>query len=280
MNKIWESIRLVFSRFFLKIPISEKIFFAKYLSMMIFSGMTEVESLYLIRRQVKSRGFGLILDRIILDVENGQFLSEAMNRFSQVFGQLFINIIKIGELSGSLSANLDYLAIETRKSQQLHSKVRSALIYPAVILVATIGITTALAFLILPKIIPIFSSLRITLPLTTRLLISFSNFLNQDYPFIIAGFFFIAIVWFLILKIPTVRYLMHRSLFMMPIVSKITIDYNIATITRILGILLKSGIKIVEAIVITSNVLDNLVYKKALLEIAEEIWSEAIALRL
>jgi len=110
------SLNQAFTNAFTSVSLAERIMFVKHMSMMIHSGMTEVESLRLIRSQVRNKGFLTILDDIIVSVENGQALSTALARYNRVFGDLFVNIIKIGELSGTLSENLDYLALEMRKN--------------------------------------------------------------------------------------------------------------------------------------------------------------------
>ena len=239
--------------------------------MMIHSGMTEVESLRLIRSQIRSKGFLKILDDIIGNIENGQSLSVALSHYRNVFGDLFINIIKIGEISGTLSENLDYLGLEMKKSQSLRSKVRGALIYPAVILAATIGVVGGLIFFILPKILPIFKSLKVTLPITTRALMYLSDTLRSHYILIGLGFILFIICLFVLRSIPTTRYIMHRMLLSTPIFGTISIGFNMANMTRILGMLLKSGEKIVQAVSITADASSNLVYKKALREAVVEV---------
>ncbi len=266
-----KSIKRYFSGFFLHIPLSEKIIFAKHLSMMINAGMTEVDSVRLVRKQVKSRSFAKVLDKIIHDLESGQFLSVSLKQFSSAFGKMFISLIEIGEISGTLSENLNYLSIELKKSHQLRAKVRSALIYPAVILAATLGVSAILIFFILPKIMPIFFSLRITLPLETRILVGASNFLLHYYYLVVAGAVAAFLGIKLLLKIPAVRFVWHRLILFLPLVGGIAKNYHMANITRTLGIFLKSGIKIVEAILIVSGAVSNDVYKRALLLVAEEI---------
>lgn len=257
--------------FFTRIPLSEKILFAKHLSMMVNAGMTEVESVRLIRKQIKSRGFGKILDKIIADLESGLFLSVTLKQFHYAFGEIFINLIEIGEITGTLSQNLNFLSVELKKSQQLRSKVRSALIYPVVILAATVGIGGMLVFFVLPKILPVFYSLRIELPIETRILVATSNFILNYYLWVILGIFVFFIAFAGLLKISFIRFYYHRFILALPIVGKIAIFYNMANITRTLGILLKSGIKIVEAVLISANMVSNDVYKKSLHLTAEEI---------
>lgn len=271
MANIIESINRSLSNIFTSVSLAERILFVKHMSMMIHSGMTEVESLRLIRSQIKSKGFLKILDDVIGNIENGQSLSDSLGHYRHIFGDLFINIIKIGEISGTLSENLDYLALEMKKSQSLRSKVRGALIYPAVILAATIGVVGGLLFFILPKILPIFKSLKVELPFTTRALMFTSDMLRAHYLIIGATFLLFVVFLFVLRSIPATRYLLHRMLLSMPIFGNISIGFNMANMTRILGMLLKSGEKIVQAVSITADASSNLVYKKALQEAVIEI---------
>lgn len=270
MNKNFSIKNFQFS-FFFKIPLSERILFAKHLSMMIRAGMTEVESLKLIKRQIKSRSFGKILDKVIANVENGQFLSESLNQFKNAFGDLFINIIKLGEVSGTLSENLNYLAEEMKKSQALKAKVRSALIYPFIILFATLGITGILIFMVLPKIIPVFSTLGVKLPTSTKILIATTHFILNYYLWIAVGIFGLIVFFWIIFKIEKIKYLYHRFLILSPVLGNISVGYQTANFARTMGLLLKSGVRIVEAISTASNIASNLVYKKSLFEAAEQV---------
>src|SRR3989344_1031568 len=268
MNKNWFK-RL--GRQFLRVPLSEKILFTKHLSMMVKSGMTEVESLRLLRRQVKSRSFKIILDELIADVENGQFISVSLLPFQRVFGELFVNIVKLGETSGTLSEKLEFLTEEMKKNQELRSKVRSAMIYPVIVLIATLGITGVLIFFVLPKILPIFANLGVKLPISTRILIGTANLFYNYYLYIFLGVLVLIIALFFSLRINKVRYIYHRIMLALPFVKRISIGYNMANMTRSLGILLKSGVRIVEAVQTTSNIVANLVYRKALRQVAESV---------
>jgi len=233
--------------------------------------MPVTDGLHLIKKQITSKGFAKILEKVINDVENGQFLSVSLSRFKNIFGELFINIIKVGETSGTLAENLEYLAGELKKTQQLRSKTISALIYPFIILIATIGITGAIVFLVLPKILPVFSSLRVELPLSTRILIAVSHFLLNYYLWIIGGIIALIIAFVLLIRIQVVRYYIHRVFIFLPLVKKIVIGLNMTNFTRTFGLLLKSGIKIIEALSITSDIVGNEVYKKELRAIAVQV---------
>ncbi|MBI5306377.1 type II secretion system F family protein [Candidatus Wolfebacteria bacterium] len=271
MNKVYNNIKKKLENFFIRVPLAEKILFAKHLSMMINAGMTEIESIRLIRKQIKSRSFGKILDKIIFDLEGGIFLSVSLKQFSGIFGEIFINLIEIGEITGTLSQNLNHLSAELKKSYQLRSKVVSALIYPAVILAVMAGVGGMLIFFVLPKIVPMFSNANIELPMETKILLAFSGFMLNHYLLVIFGFFIFFIIATFLLMIPIVKFYYHRFILFLPLIGKIVINYNMTNISRTLGIFLKSGIKIVEAVLMSVNITKNSVYKKYLYLAAEEV---------
>lgn len=258
--------------FFLYVSLADRLLFAKHLAIMIKAGMPLVEALKLLRKQARSKPFLFIINSLIGDVENGQFLSASLNKFRNVFGELFINVVKVGESTGSLSENLTYLALESKKQQILRNKVKAALIYPAVIFMATLGVTFVLLFFVFPKIMPIFTSLKINLPLSTRVLIGASKFLLSYGVWVIVGFIVLIAAFAMLLKIPTFRYFIHRFLILKtPVVKSISKQAAMSHMCRTLGLLLKSGIKIVEAVNITADSIPNLVYRARLKEAVEYI---------
>ena len=239
--------------------------------MMVKSGMTEIESVKLLARQVKSKSFKTILTAVVSDLENGQFLSKALRPYERIFGNLFINIINLGEKSGTLGENLEFLSKDLKESKALRSKVRAALIYPSILLIATIGVISTLVFLILPKILPIFDTLKAELPLSTRILIKVTNVLRDDFLLIAIIIAVVITAWIALLQVSGFRYYVHRVILFLPFAGSISKKYNMANFTRTLGILLKSGVRIVGAINTVSEMTDNLVYKKELGKVAEEV---------
>lgn len=248
---------------FTRLPIQEQINFARHLSITIKAGLPIFEGLRIVRKQTGSKRFGRILDKTITDVSNGQPLADALERH-RAFSPYFISVIQVGEASGTLTDNLIYLSEELKKDKNLKSKVRSAFIYPSVILVATAGIVSFLVFFILPKVLPIFQSLRIKLPLTTRILITASSFLVDYWAWVIGGTIGFIVFFRLLLMIYSIRYLFHRALLFIPIASSIIVNFNLANFSRIMAILLKSGVRIVSAVKITSGTFNNLVYSRML----------------
>lgn len=258
-----------FDRAFLSVKLQDRVLLARHLGVGIKAGMSLQDSLKLIHDQTKSKSFKLILKTLIADTSNGMFLSDSLEQFKRIFGELFINLVRVGENSGTLTENLNYLAIEMKKKQQLRNKVRGAMIYPAVIMVATLGIVGVLMIGIFPKILPVFSNLKITLPLTTRILIATSNFATS---------YTIWIILFLIVLISAIIVLSryefwkkgwHYLILQLPIVRGISQKVNCASMARVLGLLLKSGVRVIEAVNITANALDNRIYRRELKVAAE-----------
>lgn len=257
---------------FLRFSIKEQTLFAKRLSFLVKAGVPLIESLHLIRKQTKSKAKGRVYDVVIKDIANGQFLATSLGRFSRLFGDFTINLIRVGERSGVLSQNLNYLADELAKKHALRRKVVGALIYPIFITIATLGVTSLLTVFIFPKIMPIFISLHVELPLTTRVLLAVSNYL-QAWGIFTVALFVLLVVAFLILRaqVERVRYWSDYMLLHIPLAGTIARSYNLTNFCRTLGLLLKSGIHVAEAIEITADTTCNLVYRNAYAQVAESV---------
>ena len=124
-----------------RFSLKDQTFFAKRLAFLINAGVPLSESIEMLKNQMHSKAHILMLQTILSDVSNGQMLSKSFAKFPHLFNEFTVQILKIGETSGTLSQNLNYLADELKKRQALRSKVVSAFIYPALITTATFGIT-------------------------------------------------------------------------------------------------------------------------------------------
>ena len=246
-------------------------FFARHMAIMSRSGMQILDILRTLKKQTASRTMRKILDELLISVKNGQFLSDGLKKHPRLFGDFFINIVHVGEISGTLAENLEYLAESLEKKRELESKVKGALVYPIIILLATFGITGALTFFIFPKILPIFRSLKVDLPLVTRIFIAVSNFMIAHGVAVIIGAAVALIALRFLLLIRPVRYVWHRCLLFLPAVGTMAQNYNLISFVRALSLLMKSGVKIVQALEITSQSSTNLVYKRVLQKISVHV---------
>jgi type IV pilus assembly protein PilC len=182
-----------------------------------------------------------------------------------------INVIRIGENTGLLHQNLNYLAEELKKRILLKRKIIGAFVYPVFIAITTIGITTMLIIFIFPKIIPILKSLKVPLPITTRFLIGLSGFLSDNGLYVLLGLIFFIIAIIFILKLPKVNLFIDNIMPSIPIIGKILQNYNLANVSRTLGLLLKSSVTLTESIKITAETTPNIVYRRMLEKMGENI---------
>ncbi|MBI4160696.1 MAG: type II secretion system F family protein [Candidatus Yanofskybacteria bacterium] len=261
----------IFNNLFLGLTIKEKVLFATRLAFLIRSGTPIIEALRVLRKQATSSSKSKVLDQVIADVSNGQFLSSSLAKFEHIFDDFAVNLIKIGEESGTLDENLAYLAEEMKKKQALRRKVVGAMVYPVFIVIATLGMAALLTIYIFPKILPIFASLSAKLPVTTRILIWTSDFLKANGLYLVAGFAGIIILIPVLLQMPKVRFFAHRMVLKVPLVGSISKNYHLANLCRTLSILLKSDIRIVRAFAIAAETSSSLVYKKELHKISESV---------
>jgi type IV pilus assembly protein PilC len=255
----------LYSKAFDRITLQDRINFARHLSLVIKAGLPIYNGLAIIKEQTESKILKTVIDSLILDVNNGKFLADGLQKYEHLFGNFFINIVRVGESSGTLAKNLLYLADELKRSQALRTKVRSAMVYPIVILIATLAVAGFLTFYIFPKLIPVFAGLNVSLPLTTRIMLWMLSF-GQDYGLYILGAIIAVIIAMKVImaQVRGVRYFFDLIAIHAPVLSSVIVDVNMVNFSRVLSLLLKSGVKIVEALTITSATFNNEVYHDAL----------------
>lgn len=259
------------SPWFLRVSGKEQTFFAKRLAFLVKAGVPILDSLKLIQRQSKSNSKKKILESLIEDVSNGQYLHVSLEKFRHIYGNFAINVIRVGEMSGILDDNLNYLAEEMKKRRMLKRKVIGALVYPAIIMVATFLITGLLMVFIFPKILPIFRSLNVTLPVTTIALIAVSNFLKVHGLWVILGILLFPFFLIFIRKNERVAFWLDYALLYTPVAGSIAQHYQLANICRTLGLLLKSDVKVVEGFNIAADTTNSRPYGSAMRELATHV---------
>lgn len=252
------------------VSLTDKALFAKHLSVMLKSGIPITEALEIATTSTRGKLKNTLMG-VLNSIEAGHSLADSFARYPKIFSGLFVNATKAGELSGTLVENMENIASELEKEKELKTKITGVMIYPIIVLVSALGLGGVLAFVILPKITPLFEGLRVELPLTTRGLISFSNFI-QEHGLV----FFISIAVFIIVLFWVVRQkfshkVTHWMLLHFPFVKNVSRSSNLARFSRTLGMLLKSGVRIDEALDITLGTTSNYYYKKALEKVSSNI---------
>ncbi len=253
------------------IPLVEKVLFIKHLGVMIKSGINLSEALEVIADQTTSKRFKTILNSVLDKVKTGQSLANVLAKFPKIFDPLIVNIIRVGEESGTLEENLEYLANELEDRLELRRNIKTAAFYPAIILSATFGLGLILAYFVLPKINHLFKTLSFELPLTTRILIWFADLMDQHGLAIVLGIIFGLFFFQFLVTRRFFKPIWHRLLLRLPVIGSVIINYNLVIINRTLGILLKSGLTIDQSIIVATDITRNIVYQRKLKKILPQI---------
>lgn len=253
------------------VPLKEKLFFVQHLSIMLKAGISLSASLKTLAKQSDNKLFIKMLLDIAHRVESGQSFTESLKPYEKIFGELFINMIDAGELSGKLEDVLKQLYIQLKKQHELISKVKGAMTYPTVILIAMLGIGVFMMVFIVPKITDMLQSFNAELPLPTKILIGTSAFITGHGIVVSVGLAILVFAVYKILHTRKGKYYFQSVLLALPVFGAIIKKINLARFARTISALLRTDIAIIKSFQITANVLGNLHYKDALNEMAEKI---------
>lgn len=257
--------------FLLRFGMREQSLFAKRLAMTLRSGVPLLQALMMLKTGSHSRSSAYILRHVCDDVSEGKTLSGALQRLGNTFSPLSVQIVRIGESSGSLRQNLEYLADELKKKQAIRKKITGALAYPAIILCATLGISIALTLSIFPKILPIFKSFKQQLPISTRILIAVSDFLQRDGIVLLGAVAIAGFAGMYLMRIRRIRAARDQCFLRVPILGGLVRAYNLANISRTMGLLLDTEIDIVSILEIVSESVGSLAYREALQALSQKV---------
>lgn len=262
------------TNFLTRIPFVQKMFFVEHLHTMIHAGLSVVESLDVLSKEIENKKLRRVIAEIKSDIEKGQPLNEALAKHPKAFPPIYVRMIAAGEVAGKLEESLKQVLNQMRKTHELMSSIRGAMIYPSVIIVAMGGIGVMMVTVVLPKLITLFDEFDAQLPLATRMLIAITKFAsNPVYLTLIIVLTALAIFSFStsLRKFPDFKRFIHKMNLRLPIFGAIIKKINLARFSLTLSSLLKSTIPIIEAVQITADTCSNVIYRDALKQAAEKI---------
>jgi type IV pilus assembly protein PilC len=248
----------------------ERITLTKHLAVMIKAGIGLSQALENLAEQSKGDS-KKILSQIKIKLDNGSNLATAMSKFPNTFDEFYLGIVKVGEQTGKLDSSLEYLAVQQSKEYALEKKVTGALMYPGIILTATIGLAAFISLFILPKLTSFFDAFSEKLPMATVILLALSNFMKNYGLVFFGGILFLIIGFLLLLKISIIKLWWDGLILKIPLVGRLLIEREVSRFARNLGTMIKSGLPIFEALKIAMNSQSNLAYKKAILELSNSL---------
>ncbi len=242
-----------------KVSSQELILFTRQLATMLKSGLPIAEALKTILHQTEHRFFFLSIEKIIKDIEGGLPFSEALSRHSKIFPPLFVSMIEVGEAAGILDQVLERLVLLYTQEFELRMRLRSAMIYPVILVTAAIAIISFFLISIIPKFVVVFEAYNARLPLATTLLLGLSNLLSHIWFILILGLIAVIFVIKNYSRTEKGRYQIHQFLLKVPVFGPFYLKTIVARFTRILSMLIQSGVPLLEALSVTEKTINNVV---------------------
>lgn len=256
------------------IPFVQKMFFVEHLHVMIHAGLSVVESLDVLSKEIENKKLREIITVIKSDIEKGQPLSSALDKHPKAFPPIYVKMIAAGEISGELEGSLSQITIQMRKSHELASSIKGAMIYPSVILAAMGGIGIMMITVVFPKLVELFDEFDAELPLATRILIAITDFASNPINLVAILITVSALIFGFtasLRRFPDFKRFIHKLDLRLPILGSIIKKINLARFSLTLSSLLKSTIPIIDAVQITAETCGNIVYRETLKQAAEKI---------
>jgi len=253
------------------VPLAEKMFFTRNLQVMISAGLPLPRAMGLLADQAKSKKFRQALSNIREEIIRGKSFSDSLVSYPDIFSELFQNMIKVGEETGTLERVLEVLSLQMEREHDLKSKIKGAMIYPAVIICAMIGIGILMLVTVVPQLAETFAELDIELPATTRFIIFLGNFLAQKWYLAIIFLIFLVFLSWQFLKTKLGKRMIDSITLKLPIISPIIKNTNSAYTVRTLSSLIAAGVPLPRTLEITARTLGNIYYQNALMEAAEKV---------
>jgi type IV pilus assembly protein PilC len=268
---IQENLAVDFSRFaninIGKISLKDRMIIAKQLATMLGAGLPLIQSLDVLIQQTENKATKAELTSVYKAVEGGISLSKAFEKNSSIFDKLQVSLIAAGEKSGNLVEILTQLMHTMEKSYNLRSKIRGAMIYPAIIFVAMMAVIFVMIVFMIPTVKDLYDDLGISeLPAVTQFFVNISNFLSSPAGLIVT---IITIIAFIIgfrsyYSTKSGKRVIDKFLLRMPIFGKIFEYSQIVQMTRLLSMMIVSGLSIIDSIKTVSTALSNIHYKEAM----------------
>jgi len=254
-----------------KVGLADLVIFTRQLATMIDAGLAMVQSLQALADQTSNKVMRDVIKDVCTRVESGDNFSEALKKHPKAFSRLYVSMVAAGEKGGLLAEILARLATYLENSARLRKKVKSALMYPTVVTVVAILITTFLLVKVVPVFGDIYSGFGAKLPAPTLALINISNFVKHYLIGFIVGGALGVYGWLAFIKTPKGREFWDSKRIKLPIFGGIAHKICLARFTRTLASLIRSGVPILEVLQIVSQTVGNVVMEKAITKAASDI---------
>ncbi len=242
--------------------------FCRQFSTMINAGVSLVRCLAVLEQQAGSPNLKAVIREVQYSVEGGETLTRSLSRFPRIFSNLFIGLVRAGEVGGVLDETLDRLATFLEEDLKLKGKVKAAMTYPAIVMIIAVLIVVGLVTFIVPKFMELFKDFNLTMPAPTQMLINVSNFMtNPINDIILVGVIVVMVIAINRIKATKTGKLYYDKLMLkVPVFGNLNHKIALARFSRTMSTLLESGVPILQALETVAGALDNEVLSSAVLD--------------
>tara|TARA_B100000959_G_C14936341_1_gene605902 strand:- start:323 stop:1567 length:1245 start_codon:yes stop_codon:yes gene_type:complete len=249
-----------------RIPLTTLVFFTRQLSTMFSAGLTLEKSIFFLSQEEKNSKFKKILGDIDKNIKRGMLLSDGLERHPGVFSNLFISMVRAGEVSGKLSETLEELAEYLETVEETQRKVKSAMYYPVFIMIFLFATLLLTFTYLIPSFSSVYDSLGSELPYYTILMVDIGEWMQKNVFFVLLfSFVGLGSVWLITLT-DTGRLIRDRLFLRLPIFGKIIKNNILSKFAKTFGILVNAGVPIIDTFSLVQRVVDNRVYELAILD--------------
>ncbi len=257
--------------FFNKASTNDLILFTRQLSSMLASGLTLMRALEILKDQLENQRMIDVVNGVINDVEEGKNLSTAIAKYPNIFSPIYVSIIKAGESAGLLDKVLSRLADNLEKEAKLKSTVKSALMYPIIVVVLMVVVIGIMMIFVIPQLTLLYQNLGVSLPLPTQIIIALSNFTTTFWPFVIGGVFGAMFAYKKWSNTNDGRLIVDSIKLKIPVFGKLIKETILAEFSRTFGLLIGTGSLVVDSLMETADTTGNVHYKTAIVNIAHQV---------
>ncbi len=251
---------------------TEIVIFTRQFATMIDAGLPLVQCLEILSSQTENKTFAKVIGAVKQDVEAGSTYADALRKHPNIFTPLYVNMVEAGEVGGILDTILNRLAGYIEKAVKLKKKVKSAMVYPAVVLSVAIIVVGIIMIFVIPVFQKMFSGFGGELPAATQLVIAISDFLKSNIIYLMVGIFVFIIAFGQTYKrYEPFKKAVHIILLRLPVIGPLIRKVAVAKFTRTLGTLISSGVPILDGLEIVARTANNKVIEEAVMKTRDSI---------
>lgn len=245
--------------------------YTRQLSLMLNAGLTLIDSIEVLKKQAKKIALLNLINDLNKEIRAGKSYSQALEKYPQHFPHLYIALVKAGEASGKLDMIMLKIADNMDNQKAFASKVKSALVYPTLIVVAGLALIFVLITFVLPGLTEVYKNFEVDLPASTEFIIWLSDFLAKYWYYVLAIIFFLVYLAKKAIQSKRGQRIKDQLFLKIPVLNELIKMSNLVDATRTFSILITSGVSILESLAITSEATSNIIFQEALREVYRQV---------